>query len=109
MVRVAIVTGAAQEIGRAVALKLAADGIDVSVNDIPQKQDLLLELVKEIESGGRKSIAITGDVLKESEVKNLVAKTVQELGGLDIMVANAGINERYSILDRSHFCPVRCA
>ncbi|KAG8766979.1 hypothetical protein FRC12_006526 [Ceratobasidium sp. 428] len=80
-------------------LELAADGIDVSVNDIPQKQDLLLALVKEIESGGRKSTAITGDVSKESDVKNLVAKTVQELGGLDIMVANAGINERYSILD----------
>ncbi|KAG8714312.1 hypothetical protein FRC09_017760 [Ceratobasidium sp. 395] len=106
MARVAIVTGAAQGIGRAVALRLAADGIDVSVNDIPQKQELLLELVKEIESGGRKSIAITGDVSKESDVKNLVAKTVEELGGLDIMVANAGINERYSILDRSYFCPV---
>jgi len=99
MTRVAIVTGAAQGIGRAVALRLAADGIDVSVNDIPQKQDALLELVKEIEAGGRKSIAVTGDVSKESDVKNLVAQTVEKLGGLDIMIANAGIAQPYSILE----------
>ncbi|KAG8683589.1 hypothetical protein FRC08_014198, partial [Ceratobasidium sp. 394] len=99
MTRVAIVTGAAQGIGRAVALRLAADGVDVSVNDIPQKQDVLLELVKEIEAKGRKSIAVTGDVSKESEVKNMVAQTVEKLGGVDIMVANAGIDRPYSILD----------
>ncbi|KAG9101152.1 hypothetical protein FS749_009871 [Ceratobasidium sp. UAMH 11750] len=99
MPRTAIVTGAAQGIGRAIALRLAADGIDVAVNDIPQKQDKLLELVKEIELAGLKSIAIPGDVSKEDDVKSMVAKTVAELGGLDIMVANAGIYEWYSILD----------
>ncbi|KAG8685406.1 hypothetical protein FRC09_014762, partial [Ceratobasidium sp. 395] len=99
MARIAIVTGAAQGIGRAIALRFAADGVDVAVNDIPQKENLLLELVKEIELTGRKSIAIPGDVSKESEVKEMVTKTVDELGGLDIMVANAGIYEWYSILD----------
>ncbi|KAG9088900.1 hypothetical protein FRC07_012451, partial [Ceratobasidium sp. 392] len=99
MARIAIVTGAAQGIGRAIAIRLAADGVDVAVNDIPQKKDELLELVREIERVGRKSIAVLGDVSKENEVTRMVAETVEELGGLDIMVANAGIYEWYSILD----------
>ncbi|QRV82890.1 Enoyl-(Acyl carrier protein) reductase [Ceratobasidium sp. AG-Ba] len=99
MSRVAIVTGAAQGIGRAIALKLAIDGVDVAVNDIPQKQNALLELVKEIEARGRKSIAIPGNVANQVEVKEMVSKTVELLGSLDIMVANAGIAERVSILD----------
>ncbi|KAG9088931.1 hypothetical protein FRC07_012448 [Ceratobasidium sp. 392] len=85
MARIAIVTGAAQGIGRAIAMQLATDGVDVAVNDIPQKKDQLLELVQEIEHVGRKSIAIPGDVSKESDVKSMVAKTVEELGGLDIV------------------------
>lgn len=99
MTRVAIVTGAAQGIGRAIALKLAADGVDVAVNDIPKKQEALLEVVKEIEGRGRKAIAVPADVSKESEVKAIVTKTVEELGTLDIMIANAGIAVASSILD----------
>ncbi|KAG8743783.1 hypothetical protein FRC10_011412 [Ceratobasidium sp. 414] len=68
-----------------VNIGLAADGVDVAVNDVPQKQDKLLELVKEIELVGRKSVAIPGDVSKESDVKSMVAKTVEELGSLDIV------------------------
>ncbi|CUA77080.1 hypothetical protein RSOLAG22IIIB_06494 [Rhizoctonia solani] len=99
MTRVAIVTGAAQGIGRAIALKLASDGVDVAVNDISTKQSELEQLVGEIKNSGRKAIAITGDVCKESDVQNLVAKTVEALGSLDIMVANAGIHVAASILD----------
>ncbi|KAJ1306475.1 hypothetical protein OPQ81_007478 [Rhizoctonia solani] len=109
MARVAIVTGAAQGttwviswwviayagclntgIGRVIALRLAKDGNDVAVNDIPSKQAELEQLVKEIEQFGRKAIPIPGDVSKEREVQAMVQKTVDELGGLDIMVANAG-------------------
>ncbi|QRV80612.1 short chain dehydrogenase [Ceratobasidium sp. AG-Ba] len=99
MVRVAIVTGAAQGIGRAIALKLATDGADVAVNDIPQKQDVLLELVKQIEAMGRRSLAIPGNVTRENEVKSMVAKAVEAFGGLDIMVANAGIVEKATVLE----------
>ncbi|KAH7326803.1 hypothetical protein B0J17DRAFT_696832 [Rhizoctonia solani] len=91
MTRVATVTGAAQGIGRAIALRLASDGIDLAVNDISSKQHELDQLVEEIKRLGRKAITITGDVSKEAEVQAMVQKTVDELGSLDIMVANAGI------------------
>lgn len=91
MVRVAIVTGSAQGIGRAIALRLASDGLDVAVNDISHKLDDLKKLVGEIEATGRKAIAIPGDVSKEADVQAMVKQTVDSLGGLDVMVANAGI------------------
>lgn len=88
--RVAIITGAAQGIGKAISLRLADDGLDIVVNDIPSKNNLLDELVKEIEAKGRRSIAVTGDVTKEEDVQNLVTVTVEKLGSVDVMVANAG-------------------
>ncbi|CAE6417140.1 unnamed protein product [Rhizoctonia solani] len=91
MAKVAIVTGAARGIGRAIALQLARDGVDIAVNDIPSKQAELEQLVKEIELMDRKAIPIPADVSKESEVQAMVQKAVDALGGLDIMVANAGI------------------
>ncbi|KAG8777555.1 hypothetical protein FRC12_000318 [Ceratobasidium sp. 428] len=91
MVKVAIVTGAAQGIGRSISLRLAADGVDVAVNDLPQKQEALGQLVKEIEALGRRTIQVIADVSKETEVRDMVNKVVETLGGLDIMVANAGV------------------
>ncbi|KAJ1303554.1 hypothetical protein OPQ81_011738 [Rhizoctonia solani] len=100
MTKVAVVTGAARGIGRAIALHLAADGVDVTVSDLLDKQDALDQLVKEIEAAGRKSIAVVCDVTKESEVQDLVKKTVDTFGGLDIMVANAGIHGAHvSLID----------
>ncbi|KAF5383188.1 hypothetical protein D9615_005091 [Tricholomella constricta] len=89
--RVAIVTGAAQGIGRAIALRLAADGLDVAVDDLPSKLPLLEALVADIEKLGRKAVALTYNVTKENEMEAMVAKTVSDLGRLDVMVANAGI------------------
>ncbi|KAJ6478547.1 hypothetical protein C8R47DRAFT_1138763 [Mycena vitilis] len=97
--RIACVTGAAQGIGRAVALRLADDGCDVAVGDLPTKIASLEELVKEIQLKGRKAIAVVVDVTKEAEVENFVASTVKKLGGLDIMVANAGVATLGPILD----------
>ncbi|KIJ27377.1 hypothetical protein M422DRAFT_71667 [Sphaerobolus stellatus SS14] len=87
----AIVTGSAQGIGRAIALRLASDGYDIAVNDLFFKENQLQELVGEIEGKGRKAVAIVGDVSKEEDVQNLVDKCVEELGELSVMVANAGI------------------
>lgn len=83
--RVAIVTGASQGIGRAVALRLARDGIDVAVNDIDAKKTQLEGVVSEIQSLGRKSVALIADVSVEEQVKKMVVDTVQSFGCLDIV------------------------
>ncbi|GJJ09997.1 hypothetical protein Clacol_004223 [Clathrus columnatus] len=88
----AIVTGAAQGIGKAIAIRLAKDGYDVGLNDIPGKEDLLRALADGITSQGRRSIIITADVANEGSVVEMIKRTVSELGVLRVMVANAGIS-----------------
>ena len=92
---VALVTGASQGIGRAMALRLARDGIDVAVNDIRAKATQLEDVVMEIQSLGRKSIPLIADVSVEEEVKSMVTDTVQSLGSLDIVSFSAGEREHY--------------
>jgi len=89
--RIAIVTGSAVGIGHAIALRLAEDGFDVVLNDIPRNEELLKSATKEIEAKGRKAHIVMGDVTSESLIEELVAKAVEVFGGLDVMVANAGI------------------
>lgn len=83
--RVAIVTGAAQGIGKAIALRLADDGLNVCLNDIPSKSQLLEELVKEVKKKGREAIVVIGDVTNEDEVVHLVQKTAEQLGSVDVV------------------------
>ncbi len=83
--RIAIVTGGAQGIGEAIALRLADDGVDVVVSDIRGKEAQLEAVVKQIEGKGRRSLYVTGNVSVEADVKALVEKTVEVLGGLDIV------------------------
>ncbi|KAG8777554.1 hypothetical protein FRC12_000317 [Ceratobasidium sp. 428] len=77
--------------GRTIALRLATDGIDVAVNDLPEKRQALDQLVTEVESSGRRALIVTADISKEVEVQAMVKSTVEVFGGLDIMVANAGV------------------
>ena len=86
MTRNALVTGSARGIGRAIALRLATDGLNVAVNDIEANAEALNNVKKEIEELGRKSVAITGDVSNEKDVENLVKTAASELGSLDVRV-----------------------
>ena len=83
--RVAIVTGSAQGIGEAIALRLADDGIDVVVSDIQGKEEQLAAVVKQIELKGRRSLFVTANVSVEADIKGLVEKAVEAFGGLDIV------------------------
>ena len=84
--KIALVTGAARGIGRAIALRLARDGLDVAVNDRSNSPELD-GLVREIESKGRRALAVPGDVSLEADVKKTVGRVVQDLGSLDVVGA----------------------
>ncbi|KAJ7687686.1 NAD(P)-binding protein, partial [Mycena rosella] len=88
---VALVTGAAQGIGRAVALRLADDGFDVAVNDISVHVDMLESLVEEIRGKGREASTCIADVSQDEQAKAMVEMAVQRHGSLDVMIANAGV------------------
>lgn len=97
--RVALVTGAAQGIGRGIALRLASDDLDVAVNDIEANNDKLAGVVEDIQRAGRRSVAITADVSDPDAVEAMVRRVVEELGQLDVMVANAGIAQVKPLLE----------
>lgn len=84
MSRSVLITGAAQGIGRAIALRLARDGLNVAVNDIETNSARLHSTQKEIEKIGRKSVAISADVSNEKAVKSMMQNAAKELGSLDV-------------------------
>jgi 3-oxoacyl-[acyl-carrier protein] reductase len=87
--QVALVTGAAKRIGRSVALRLAADGADVVVNYATSKKEAD-DVVGEIESSGRRGVAVQGNVSRRADVEKLFAAIMDKFGRLDILVNNAG-------------------
>jgi len=87
----ALVTGASRGIGRAIACRLSRDGFGVVINDLPSQKGELEDVHAHITQQGGKAFMAFGDVSVEGEVSQMVESVVEETGGLDVMVANAGI------------------
>jgi NAD(P)-dependent dehydrogenase (short-subunit alcohol dehydrogenase family) len=91
--RLALVTGSSRGVGRGIALGLAADGADVVVN-YRRDEEAAQETVAEIEAMGRRAVAIGASIADYDDARRLVAEAVEFLGGLDLLVNNAGIASR---------------
>jgi 3-oxoacyl-[acyl-carrier protein] reductase len=94
--KTALVTGAAQGIGRDIALALAADGADVAICDV--NLEAAQKTAGDIEAKGRKSLALKANVAASSEVTAMVDQVVEKFGRIDILVNNAGITRDGLIL-----------
>ncbi|KAL1664504.1 hypothetical protein GGF50DRAFT_54649 [Schizophyllum commune] len=99
--RVALVTGAAQGIGKAIALRLNSDGFAIALSDLSVKREALEEVAKLINSGGGRAAVFTGDVSVEEDVKNMVDGAAEALSGFHVIVANAGISIPRSLLEET--------
>jgi len=92
--QVALVTGGAKRLGRAISLALAGAGARVAVNYHTSEKEAA-EVVQEIQRQGSEAVALQADVSRPAEVKKLVAAAEKRFGGIDILVNNAGIFARY--------------
>jgi 3-oxoacyl-[acyl-carrier protein] reductase len=86
--KVALVTGASQGIGKACALVLAGEGCNVAI--CARGKEALEKAAEEIKSKGKQVLAVQADVAKPEDIKNMVARTIEKFGCIDVLVNNAG-------------------
>jgi NAD(P)-dependent dehydrogenase (short-subunit alcohol dehydrogenase family) len=98
--RKALITGGDSGMGRAAAIAYAREGADVAINYYPDEEPDAQEVIKLIKEAGRNGVAIPGDLRDEAFCTRLVNEAVQKLGGLDILINNAGRQQAHdSMLD----------
>ena len=96
--KVAVITGSSRGIGRAIVLSFAREGAAVAV-DYRSHPDEAMGVVEDIESSGGRALALKADVSEQDDVRALVRETTREFGRLDIMVNNAGMEEKMPFLE----------
>jgi NAD(P)-dependent dehydrogenase (short-subunit alcohol dehydrogenase family) len=100
--RKALITGGDSGMGRAAAIAFAREGADVAINYLPDEEEDAREVMEIITAEGRTGVAIPGDLRDEAFCVRLIAQAAETLGGLDILVSNAGRQQSHdSILDIS--------
>ncbi len=95
--KIALVTGSGSGIGKAIALGLAREGVDIAVNDVNQGN--AEGTVAEIQGKGGRAMVVMASVADEAEVNRMVDQVVAEWGGIDILVNNAGVTNQLLIED----------
>ena len=95
--RVAIVTGAGRGMGRAVALRLAAGGARIVVNDLRQQD--ADHVAEELKSAGVDSLSVAGDVTKVDDVRRIASRTMDTFGAVHILINNAGVLRPTPVID----------
>ena len=88
--RRALITGSDSGIGAATAIAFAREGADVAISYLPEEEPDARLVITQIERAGRKALALPGDLTDPEYCRSLVERTVEELGGLDILVNNGG-------------------
>ncbi|GAA5624174.1 putative oxidoreductase YghA [Brucella sp. NBRC 12952] len=88
--RRALITGGDSGIGRAAAIAFAREGADVAISYLPEEEEDAQSVIALISAEGRKAVALPGDISDEAWCRDMVAQAALKLGGLDILVINAG-------------------
>lgn len=98
--RKALITGGDSGIGRAIAIAFAREGADVAISYLPVEQPDADEVVAIIKEAGRNAVPLPGDVTDEGYARDLPRRAAEELGGLDILVVNAGHQKSFESFDQ---------
>src|SRR5438128_5654398 len=96
--KIALVIGAQQGIGRGIALAFAREGADVAVNYLDDRA-AAETVIREVCAAGRRAVLVQADVARPTNAQTMVAQVLSELGGLDVLVNNAGVYPRVPFLE----------
>jgi len=97
----ALITGGDSGIGRAVAIAFAREGADVAISYLPEEEEDAADTATWIEKADRRSLRLPGDVRTEQQCTDMVARVVEEFGGLDILVLNAAYQKNRDGLENT--------
>ena len=96
--KIALVTGAQQGIGRGIALAFAREGADIAVNYLDDRVEAE-KVMREVCAAGQRAVLVQADVARPTDAQTMIAQVLSELGGLDVLVNNAGVYPRVPFLE----------